>query len=74
MCLCMHVRVRLRVRAGVHAGVRASAHIWMYDYYIIFLYNAAQCVRGLRVCVRVCTYVSIPTYNVYVRAGACVNA
>ena len=29
----------------------------MYDYYY-----AAQCVRGLRVCVRVCTYASIPTY------------
>ena len=38
VCLCMHVRVRLQVRAGVHAGVRACAYIWIYDYYIIFLY------------------------------------
>ena len=29
----------------------------MYAYYY-----AAQCVRGLRVCVRVCTYASILTY------------
>ena len=72
MCLCMHVRVRLRVRVGVHAGVRACAYIWMYDYYIIFLYNAAQWVRGLRVCVRVCTYASIPTYMcTCVRAHVC---
>ena len=56
MCLCMHVR--LQVRAGVHAGMRACAYInRMYAYYY-----AAQYVRGLRVCVRVCAYASIPTY------------
>ena len=79
MCLCMHVR--LQVRAGVHAGMRACAYInRMYAYY----YAAhMQCVRGLRVCVHVCAYASIPTYmcvraHVQLRpcegARACVRA
>ena len=41
-------------------------YIWMYD--------AAQCVRGLRVCVRVFMYASIPTYIMYVCAGTCAYA
>ena len=75
MCLTLCMHVRLQVRDGVHAGMRACAYInRMYDYYY-----AAQCVRGLRVCVRVCTYASIPTYmctcvraHVHVRACVCV--
>ena len=72
MYLCMHVRVRLQVRAGVHAGVRASAYIWMYDYYIIFLYMRRSVCVGCG-----CAYVYVCEHsNVYVslRAGECAYA
>ena len=42
--------------------MRVHACVCVYINRIYDYYYAAQCVHGLRVCVRVYTYASIPTY------------